>query len=57
MERWADQTALDAHMQQPHLRKLFADLQEVLSAPPTSAFCSALPAGDPDKGTLAGVLG
>lgn len=57
VERWADQTALDAHMQQPHLGKLFADLEEVLSAPPTTAFCSALPAGDPVKGTLAGVLG
>jgi quinol monooxygenase YgiN len=57
VERWADQTALDAHMQQPYLRKLFADLEEVLAAPPTTAFCSALPAGDPVKGTLGGVLG
>jgi quinol monooxygenase YgiN len=57
VERWADQTALDAHMQQPCLRKLFADLEDVLAAPPTTAFCSALPAGDSVKGILAGSLG
>ena len=56
VERWADQTALDDHLQQPYLRKLFADLEDVLAAAPTTAFCSALPAGDPVKGILAGSL-
>jgi quinol monooxygenase YgiN len=56
VERWADQTALDAHMQQPYLRKLFADLDDVLAEPPTTALCSALPTGDPVKGILAGLL-
>jgi quinol monooxygenase YgiN len=56
VERWIDQTALDAHMQQPYLRSLFATLEDVLMAPPMAALCSALPAGDPVKGSLAGVL-
>jgi quinol monooxygenase YgiN len=56
VERWTDRTALDAHMQQPYLQKLFADLDDVLAEPPLAALCSALPAGDPVKGRLAGVL-
>ena len=52
IERWTDQQALDEHMKQPYLVKLFADLDEVLAAPPVTAFCSALPAGDPGKATL-----
>jgi quinol monooxygenase YgiN len=56
IERWADQTALDAHLQQPYLRKLFADVEAVLAEPPTTAVCSALPAGDPVKGVLAGLI-
>jgi quinol monooxygenase YgiN len=55
IERWADQQALDAHMEQPYVRQLFADLADVLAAPPVTAFCSALPAGDPAKGTLPGL--
>ena len=53
VEHWADQTALDAHFQQPYLRKLFADVEHVLAEPPITAVCSALPAGDPVKGVLA----
>jgi quinol monooxygenase YgiN len=52
VEHWADQTALDAHLQQPYLRKLFADVAHVLAEAPTTAICSALPAGDPVKGVL-----
>jgi hypothetical protein len=51
--RSADQLALDAHVQQPYLPKLFAESrmcwrsrQQLRSAP-------ALPAGDPVEGVLA----
>jgi quinol monooxygenase YgiN len=50
---YALHTALDAHFQQPYLRKLFADVEHVLAEPPITAVCSALPAGDPVKGVLA----
>jgi quinol monooxygenase YgiN len=56
VERWTDPTALDAHMREPYLRELFADLDGVLAGPPTTARCSVLPAGDPVKGSLAGGL-
>ena len=53
VERWSDQSALDAHLQQPYVQKLFADLDEVLAVSPTTAFCSPIPAGNPVKGRLA----
>ncbi|MDQ5895542.1 MAG: hypothetical protein QG596_1803 [Actinomycetota bacterium] len=52
VERWRSQTDLDAHFTQPHLAALGSLASEVLSEPPRTIFCSALPVGDPAKGVL-----
>ena len=54
VERWDDQAALQAHFTQPYIAALGEQAGALLAEPPTVAFCSALPAGDPAKGTLAG---
>ena len=54
VERWDDQAALEAHFTQPYIAALGAAAGEHLAAPPSVLFCSAVPAGDPAKGTLAG---
>lgn len=54
IERWDDQAALDAHFTQPYMAKLAESAGAVLAAPPVVHFMDAVPAGSPEKGTLAG---
>jgi quinol monooxygenase YgiN len=54
VERWAGQTALDRHLAQPEMAKLFSDLEDVLVAAPQVTFCHALAIGVQAKATLAG---
>lgn len=54
VERWRSQADLDAHLQTDHVAALFtvAGTPGVLAEPPRLTFASALPLGDPAKGSL-----
>lgn len=52
VERWASQTDLDAHFQQPYMGRLFSDLADHLAEPPAIHFLTPTPVGDSTKATL-----
>lgn len=53
VERWTSQVALESHFQQPHMTRLLARVDELLSEPPKIRTCEAIDAGgDPMKGSL-----
>ncbi len=54
IERWDDQAALNAHFTQPYMAALGEAAGSLLAAPPSIAMTTAVEAGDPAKGTLAG---
>lgn len=42
LEEWETQADLDTHLALPHLQKVFAQLPELLGAPPEMNFCKRL---------------
>ena len=52
VERWASADALAVHGKAEALRTLGADLAGKVAGPPDVRRLTAVPAGDPDKGTL-----
>lgn len=54
VERWRSQGELDEHMTTPWVADLFAfaGAEGNLAAPPSLAFLTNVPTGDPAKGTL-----
>jgi quinol monooxygenase YgiN len=52
VERWASQSALDNHSQQPYVTELLARAGDFLAAPPDLRPLAPVPHGDPAKGVL-----
>ncbi|CAM5720292.1 putative quinol monooxygenase [Streptomyces canus] len=52
IEKWASQDALGAHLKGAAMREVGAALAQALAAPLQAAFLDAIPAGDPDTGTV-----
>ncbi len=55
VERWASREALDAHLAAPHLAAFRARGAEIWAEPPEITLAEALPLGEAEKGSLAGV--
>lgn len=55
VERWESREALDAHSKAPHLSLLSDVGPMVLTGPVEVTVLEPVPAGEPGKGTLAGV--
>lgn len=52
VERWASQEALDAHLASDHLAAFRAGSADLWAAPMQVVVTTAVPAGDPAKGSL-----
>ncbi|MEV7279253.1 putative quinol monooxygenase [Streptomyces sp. NPDC093111] len=52
VEKWADQTSLDAHSQGPVLAAIADEITDHLDAPLDIAITEPVPAGTPTKGQL-----
>ncbi|MFH8663028.1 putative quinol monooxygenase [Streptomyces afghaniensis] len=52
IEKWASQEALGAHMKGATMREIGIALAQALAGPPDMVFLDAVPAGDPDAGTV-----
>lgn len=55
VERWVDREALDAHLAAPHLAAFREASAELWARPPEVLIVEPIVAGDPAKGSLAGV--
>ena len=53
VETWASQAHLDAHLALPEVGELIATLDGLAAEQPAFRIYAPLPAGDPEKGTLA----
>ena len=52
IERWDSRESLTAHSRSPHSQKSLSELPDLLVEMPQVIYLEAMPAGDPDKGTL-----
>ena len=55
IERWTSREALDAHLATPHLAAFRARGAGIWAEPPEITLAEALPLGEAEKGSLAGV--
>lgn len=55
VERWTSRAALDQHLATAHLAAFRTAVAPLSAAPAQVTVMEAVPAGDPQKGTLAGV--
>jgi quinol monooxygenase YgiN len=54
VERWASREALDAHLASAHMAAFRRDSADLFAEPSQITIVEAVPAGDPEKGRLAG---